>query len=397
MGRILLCLTKYFFARLPCLGPVPMNPTFDPNNPNRPAAVVTNTTLESPAHLAPAAYAAPRQRISWGAVFAGALLALITELGLSLLGAGIGLSTVDPLQEGNPVNGLGTGAIVWYGLSTLVALYVGGLVAGRLAGAPRRADGLLHGLLSWALVTLFTFYLLTTAVGSIISGVGGVAGRALTMAGSGIASVAPQAGDALKGELKNQGSDLSDVKREARTLLRQTGKASLQPGALENQAKGALATTKKEAGQSAANPQDAGDNFDQVIDNLTSRADHIGDAADRDAAVNVVMKRTGKSRAESEQIVDNWITTAKQAQAKLKEAKDAAALKARQVADATASGLSKAAIFAFIGMVLGAAAAGFGGRQAAPGGRGPAHRLVFGLPLLKEKSGLPAWEGRFFL
>ncbi len=341
-----------------------MDPTIDPRNQSRPAA--TSTTLESPVYAAPQAYAPPQRRISWGAVFAGALLALITELALSLLGAGIGLSTIDPLQEQNPVNGLGTGAVIWYGLSTLVALYVGGLVAGRLAGAPRRADGLLHGLLSWALVTLFTFYLLTTAVGSIISGVGGVAGRALTAAGSGIAAVAPQAGDAIKSELKDQGIDLNDVKREARTLLRQTGKADLQPGALAGQARAAGRDIKNEAGQSAADPQAAGDNFDQVIDNLTARADNIGNAADRDAAVNVVMKRTGKSRAESEQIVDNWITTAKQAQAKLKEAKDAAALKARQAGDAAASGLSKAAIFAFIGMVLGAAAAGFGGRQATP-------------------------------
>lgn len=316
------------------------------------------------------------KRISWGAVFAGALLALITQLGLTLLGAGIGLSTVDPLQEQNPVNGLGTGAVVWYGLSTLIALYIGGVVAGRLAGAPRRTDGLLHGLLSWALVTLFTFYLLTTAVGGIISGVGGVAGRALTMAGSGLAAAAPGAGDALKSELKEQGIDLNDVKREARTLLRQTGKADLQPGALEGQARAAGRTAKAEAGQSAADPQATGDNFDQLIDNLTSRADKIGDAADRDAAVNVVMKRTGKTRAESEQIVDNWIATAKQAQAKLVEAKNAAALKARQAGDAAASGLSKAAIFAFIGMVLGAAAAGFGGRQATPD-----ERLVATLPL----------------
>ena len=48
------------------------------------------------------------------------------------------------------------------------------------------------------------------------------------------------------------------------------------------------------------------------------KAESLGNAADRNAAVNVVMKRTGKGRAESEQIVDNWISTAKQAQAKLK-------------------------------------------------------------------------------
>jgi hypothetical protein len=342
-----------------------MNPTPTPVYPGRPAsdALLTDT---QPTYLPSVA---PQKRISWGAVFAGALLALVTQLGLSLLGAGIGLSTIDPMQERNPVSGLGTGAIVWYGISTLVALYVGGMVAGRLAGAPRRPDGLLHGLLSWGLVTLFTFYLLTTAVGGIISGVGGVAGRALTAAGSGIAAVAPGAGDAVKGELKEQGIDLGDVKRQARLLLRQTGKAELSPEALERQARAAGSTAKAEAGQSAADPQAAGDNFDQLIDNLTAKADNIGNAADRDAAVNVVMKRTGKSRAESEQVVDNWISTAKEAQAKLAQAKDAAALKAREAGDAAASGLSKAAIFAFIGMVLGAAAAGFGGLQATPGER----------------------------
>ncbi|WP_223650503.1 hypothetical protein [Hymenobacter psoromatis] len=285
-----------------------------------------------------------------------------------MLGVGIGLSTVNPMQEGNPFNGLDTGAIIWYGISTLLALYVGGVVAGRLAGSARRADGMLHGLLSWCLVTLFTFYLLTTAVGGIISGVGGLAGRTLTAAGSSISAVAPQAGSAIQGELQKQGIDVNDLKHEARTLLQQTGKPKLQPSALESQARSA-GNNAKAAGQSAENPQNAGETLDQVFDNLTSRADNIGNAADRDAAVNVVMKRTGKSRAESEQIVDNWINNAKEAQAKLKQAKDAAALKARKVGEATASALSKAAIYTFIGMVLGALAGGFGGFQATPGER----------------------------
>ena len=345
-----------------------MNPTPNPDYSNRPVVadvvpaypITTSTTIADPR---------PHRRISWGAVFGGALLGLVTELALSMLGVGIGLSTVDPMQEQNPFNGIGTGAIIWYGISTLIALYVGGLVAGRLAGSARRADGMLHGLLSWCLVTLFTFYLLTTAVGGIISGVGGLAGRTLTVAGSGIAAVAPQAGDAIKGELQKQGIDVNDLQHEARTLLQQTGKPELQPGALESQARSAGRTAKAEAGQSAENPQDAGENLDQVFNNLTSRADNIGNAADRDAAVNVVMKRTGKSRAESEQIVDNWINTAKQAQAKLKQTKDEAAKKAREIGDATAAALSKAAIYTFIGMVLGALAGGFGGFQATPNER----------------------------
>jgi GrpB-like predicted nucleotidyltransferase (UPF0157 family) len=287
-------------------------------------------------------------------------------LGLSLLGAGIGLSTIDPLEEQNPINGIGVGAAIWWGLSTLVSLYVGGLVAGRLAGAPRRTDGLLHGLLSWALFTLFSLYLLTTALGRIVGGVGSVAGQTLALAGRGVAAVAPGAGDAIKNELRERGIDMSDVKREARTLLRQTGKEELDPTNLKRQGQGAVSAARNEAGQAATNPQATDDNFDGLIDNLSARADRIGNAADRDAAVNVVMQRTGKSRAESERIVDNWIASARQAQAKYQDVKQQAGQQARETGDKAASALSKAAIFAFVGMVLGAAAAAFGGRQATP-------------------------------
>jgi hypothetical protein len=306
------------------------------------------------------------KRISWGAILAGAVLALVIQLALSLLGLGIGLGTIDPLTEQNPMDGIGIGAGIWWVASMLISLYLGASVASRLAGMPRPTDGMLHGLLTWSVVTLLTFYLLTTAVGRIIGGVTGVAGRALSGVGSGLAAVAPEAGEAIKGELKEQGIDLNDVKQQARLLLRQTGKAELNPDNLERQAKTAGQDAKNEAGRSAANPQAADDNFDDLIDRLSSKAENIGNAADRDAAVNVVMKRTGKSRAESEQIVDNWIATAKQAQAKLADAKVKAEATAREAGDKAAAGLSKAALLAALGLGLGAAAAAFGGRRAAP-------------------------------
>lgn len=319
-----------------------------------------------PAHQPATNVLAAGKRISWGAIFAGALLAIVLQLALSLLGLGIGLGTIDPLTEQNPMAGIGMGAAIWWMVTLLGSLYLGATVASRLAGMPRPTDGLLHGLLTWAVVTMLTFYLLTTAVGRLIGGVTGVAGRALSGMGSGIAAVAPGAGDAIKGELKEQGIDLNDLKHQARLLLRQTDKAELTPENLERQAKAVGSQAQDEAGQAAANPQAAGDSFDDVIDNLTRKADNLGNAADRDAAVNVVMKRTGKSRAESEQIVDNWITTAKQAQVKFAEVKEQAEQKARQAGDAAAEGLSKAALLAALGLGLGAAVAAFGGRRAVP-------------------------------
>lgn len=39
------------------------------------------------------------KRISWGAVFAGLVVALVVQFILSLLGIGIGFGAMDPLQE----------------------------------------------------------------------------------------------------------------------------------------------------------------------------------------------------------------------------------------------------------------------------------------------------------
>lgn len=306
------------------------------------------------------------KRISWGAVFAGVLIALVVQLLLSLLGLGIGFGSIEPKTESNPFSGLATGALVWWVVSMLIALFAGGLTAGRLAGVPRSFDGVLHGLLSFSMFTLISFYLLTTAVGGIISGVGSLVGETLSMAGKGVAAAAPEVAGAVKQEMKNQGIDLAYLKQEARQILRETGKPELQPDALKRQASGAGNDISSEVGSGAENPQNAGNSADNIIDRLFSRADKVVDAADRDAAVNVVMKRTGKTRAESEQIVDNWIATYHQAGAKLDTLKNKAGETARNAGDAVASAASKASIYAFIGLLLGAAAAAVGGNVGKP-------------------------------
>ncbi len=80
-------------------------------------------------------------RISWGAIFAGALAAITVSFLLNMLGLGIGLTTIDPLTETNPLDGLGTGTIIWWGVSNLAALFMGGMVAGRMSGLPANSEG----------------------------------------------------------------------------------------------------------------------------------------------------------------------------------------------------------------------------------------------------------------
>jgi hypothetical protein len=132
------------------------------------------------------------------------VIVLVTHLTLSLLGAGIGFGTIDPATEENPFAGLATGAGLWWAGTTLIALFLGGWAAGRLAGSPRGVDGFLHGILTWGVASLVTVYLVATSVGSVLSGTAGLVRETLSQAGQGVAAVAPEAARAMGGEPSEQ-------------------------------------------------------------------------------------------------------------------------------------------------------------------------------------------------
>lgn len=308
------------------------------------------------------------KRISWSAVFAGVLIAIVTQMLLTLLGLGIGLSTIDPVTERNPTEGLGTGSAIWYISSSLLSLFLGGWVAGRLASAPRLFDGVIHGVLTWCLVTLLTIYFLTTAIGGLIGGAGRLVGSLVSTAGSAVSSAAPGIGNAVQGQLKENGIDinkldLNDLKGQVNQILRQTGDPKLNPNAIERKVDQAGDQAKATANRAASNPQAADDMAGGLFDRLFKQGESTVNSVDREDAVNVVMKRTGKSRPEAEQTVDNWISTYKQAAVKFEQTKKEAEVQARHAADAAAGAASKAAIFGFFGLLIGVAAAGYGAKM----------------------------------
>ena len=94
------------------------------------------------------------RRISWGAIIAGVVVVLVVQMALMLLGLAIGTATIDPAAADTPgAYALGVGG-AWWLATTAIAVFVGGWVAGRLAGMPSRTDGTLHGVITWAAATL---------------------------------------------------------------------------------------------------------------------------------------------------------------------------------------------------------------------------------------------------
>ncbi|WP_295537794.1 hypothetical protein [uncultured Pseudacidovorax sp.] len=305
-------------------------------------------------------------RISWGAVFTGLFLALVTYLFLTVLGTAIGASAIDPMEAGNPLAGFGTGAGIWVGLSTLIALAVGAFFAGRTAPG----KGTLHGVLCWAVTTLVTVYALSSLVGGAVGTATRVAGSGVALAGQGVAAVAPSIASGVKDELQKNGVslDFGDLQRQLETLLRQSGKPELNPDTLKSQAGAAAQDGKATGTEAATTPQNAGNDLAAFFDRLRQRAQPALDAADRDALVNIIMARTGKTRPEAEQIAANYEQTYNQAVARYEQLKVQAEQKAREAGDAAAKGMSRAAWAGVVVLLLGglvSGASGFLGRRSA--------------------------------
>jgi len=104
-----------------------------------------------------------RSRVSWGAVCAGAVIAVGLYLVLSLLGSAVGLSLSTTNIRSNT---LAWTAAVWAVFSFAVALFCGGYVTTLLAVGENRTEAIIHGVLMWGIMLAFSAWLATTAVSS---------------------------------------------------------------------------------------------------------------------------------------------------------------------------------------------------------------------------------------
>ena len=305
-------------------------------------------------------------RISWGAIFAGVVMALVAQLAFSLLGLGLGASAANPYSD-NPVGGLGFGAAVWTLLSVLISLFTGGYVAGRLAGMPRRQDSMLHGLVTFGLTSLLGFYLLTSGIGKVIGGAGSLVSSVVSSATSAASNAAPGLMDSAKDKLKESGIDTSDIQGQVDQLLRQTGMPALQPENLQSRAQNAAGQAQSTAQNAAQDPNVANTDIKGLVNKVFGQNQDVADQAkNREALVNVIMSRTGKSRPEAEGIVNNYQQTYEQAKAKAAQLADEAKQKALAAADTARRGAAKGGLAASLALLLGAVAAAFGGRNATP-------------------------------
>lgn len=104
-------------------------------------------------------------RIRWGPIISGLVVALATQLILSALGAAIGASTI--AGSGAPRTNAGdvaTNVGIWSIISLLISLFTGGWVTTRGCGPMNRSTALLNGAILWATTLALSSWLLASGV-----------------------------------------------------------------------------------------------------------------------------------------------------------------------------------------------------------------------------------------
>ena len=273
---------------------------------------------------------------AWGSILAGAVAAAALSLILLALGSGLGLSAISPWSyQGATATGVGIGAIVWLLFVAAAASGLGGYLAGRLR--PKWAEvtsdesffrDSAHGFLAWAVATILSAGLLTTAatamVGSAVKAGAAVAGTAAATVAATGAAAAPSLAE--KADPTGYFADM---------LFR--GSHPAEPG---------------------TDPAVTRDESLSILTNALQQGELS--AGDKTYLAQLVARRTGLSQSEADRRVTQVSTAAKLAV-------DAAEMKARAAAETARKTGLYLALWVFVSLMLGAfcasLAATIGGRQ----------------------------------
>jgi hypothetical protein len=120
-----------------------------------------------------------RSRVSWGAIFAGAMVALALYFLLTLLGGAVGLSVGGRVRPET----LGTGAAVWAVLATVVSLFVGGYVTSQCSVGENRFEAVLYGVILWGVLFAMLMWLMASGVRAGFTAMVGMSQATLAVTG----------------------------------------------------------------------------------------------------------------------------------------------------------------------------------------------------------------------
>jgi hypothetical protein len=283
---------------------------------------------------------------SWGAILAGAVVAVATSLVLLALGAGLGFASMSPWPgQGISASTFAITSAIWLIVTQWLSAAMGGYIAGRLRHRWLATHvhevffrDTAHGLVTWAVATMAVAVVAAGSIGSIAAG---ATHSMALVAGAGIRGVAENAADYGPMTRPDAGTrrDAGGVVSTAYDLDRLLRAPTAANGAANAAAASNSGEVRAEAMHLAMNAAVTGDLSQE----------------ERNYLASLVAAKAGIPQDEAAKRVDIFISEAKDAQTRLK----AAAEEARKTA-------SETAIFTALAMLIGAfiacVSAAIGGR-----------------------------------
>jgi hypothetical protein len=284
------------------------------------------------------------RRVSWGAIFAGFFVTIVVQITLTLLGAAIGIASLEPFREPHSGQKVAIASGIWLLVSGLISIWVGACVAGRLCGGPRRADGLIHGIVTWSVSTCATLALLATTVGTVIGGTAALLGGALEL-----------------GNLTKTEEATAPLQEQVKNLFPQGGASpstpSMPPTGRTEQGNQQQPTTDQGAQQQPSGKLNDLAQKDQELSTALTDMHNKGGPSqateERDKAVNILTTKYKMDKQEAANLVQQWNPESQQG-AQTEQ-------KANEAATAATRGLASGALWGFIALALGLIFAAWGG------------------------------------
>lgn len=329
------------------------------------ASVVTAPIVAPPSESA----------VSWGAIFAGAAAAAALSLVLLILGVGLGLSSVSPWSfEGVSKETFGWSSVIWLTFTALAASGLGGYLAGRLRTKWTQIHGdetyfrdTAHGFVSWAVATLLTAGLLTSAIGGVLGAgakvAGATAGAAASTAGVAAAGAGSAAAAAPDGDINYWVDSLFRSATQPGPEAAAAPPATPAPGAAPGNAPmGPAAAPPPPRPMPGNGPmgdrREVRAEVNRIIIN-SLQGDGL-DPADTEYVSQLIARETGMSPAEAQARVTD-------VQTRMRAALEKAKNTAKQAADDARKATAYAALWLFITLLIGAffasLSATWGGRR----------------------------------
>ena len=187
--------------------------------------------------------APPARVMWWSSIIAGAVAAIALQVMFALLGTAIGLSVLGAADDA-PEAGLSIGAGIYWLVTGLISLFVGGVIASRFRNTADGSIGAMHGFMAWCSVTVLSALLVAVASGAAIGGSLSVVGDAMAASTRGMQQSARTVMNDISGasnNLENQSNTQSNtagvanranIDEDARTITPQERKEAASDAAL---------------------------------------------------------------------------------------------------------------------------------------------------------------------